>query len=148
MKFQSYPKSTNIDAFERKIGTCRNTAYLTLDSKKKKIDWFIITWKLLSIPLNFHVCHHHHNFVVILHELLRHVTDEKLWNFSQCFEISFQKKVEIHVVIFMSVTREVYCFPRCLLIFSFDRHVIYHSKGLWEYIPKSNRLSVPRSSNE
>ena len=36
-----------------------------------------------------------------------------------------------------SVTGEVYCFPRRQLIFSFGRRVIYHSKGLWEYIPKS-----------
>ena len=36
-----------------------------------------------------------------------------------------------------SVTGEVYCFPRSQLIFSFGRRVIYHSKGLWEYIPKS-----------
>ena len=36
-----------------------------------------------------------------------------------------------------SVTGEVNCFPRRQLIFSFDRHVIYHSKGLWEYILKS-----------
>ena len=32
---------------------------------------------------------------------------------------------------------EVYCFPRRQLIFNFDRRVIYHLKGLWEYIPKS-----------
>ena len=39
-----------------------------------------------------------------------------------------------------SVTLAIYCFPRRLLIFSFRRRVIilvYHSKGLWEYIPKS-----------
>ena len=39
-----------------------------------------------------------------------------------------------------SVTEVVYCFPRRQLIFSFGRRVIllvYHSKGLWEYIPKS-----------
>ena len=36
-----------------------------------------------------------------------------------------------------SVTGEVYCFPRRQLIFSFGRRVIYHSKNLWEYIPKS-----------
>ena len=36
-----------------------------------------------------------------------------------------------------NVTGEVYCFPRRQLVFSFDRRVIYHSKGLWEYIPKS-----------
>ena len=36
-----------------------------------------------------------------------------------------------------SVTWEVYCFPRRQLIFSFDGRVIHHSKGLWEYIPKS-----------
>ena len=50
-----------------------------------------------------------------------------------------------------SVTGEVYSFPRCQLIFNFDRRAIYHSKGLWEYIPKSLPsvcLSVPRSSNE
>ena len=35
------------------------------------------------------------------------------------------------------VAGEVYCFPRYQLIFSFGRRVIYHSKGLWEYIPKS-----------
>ena len=35
------------------------------------------------------------------------------------------------------VTGEVYCFPRRPLIFSFGRRVIYHLKGLWEYIPKS-----------
>ena len=35
-----------------------------------------------------------------------------------------------------SETREVYCFPRRQLIFSFDRRVIYHLKGLREYIPK------------
>ena len=29
-----------------------------------------------------------------------------------------------------SVAGEVYCFPRRQLIFSFDRRVIYHSKGL------------------
>ena len=29
-----------------------------------------------------------------------------------------------------------YCFPRRQLISSFGRRVIYHSKGLWEYIPK------------
>ena len=29
-----------------------------------------------------------------------------------------------------SVTGEVYCFPRRKLIFSFDRRVIYHLKGL------------------
>ena len=34
----------------------------------------------------------------------------------------------------------VHYFPRqarCQLIFSIDRRVIYHLKGLWEYIPKS-----------
>ena len=36
-----------------------------------------------------------------------------------------------------SVTGEVYCFPRRQLIFSFGGCVIYHLKGLWEYIPKS-----------
>ena len=36
-----------------------------------------------------------------------------------------------------SVTGDVYCFPRWQPIFSFDRRVIYHLKGLWEYIPKS-----------
>ena len=36
-----------------------------------------------------------------------------------------------------NVTGEVYCFPRRQLIFRFGRRVIYHSKGLWEYIPKS-----------
>ena len=36
-----------------------------------------------------------------------------------------------------SVMGEVYCFPRRQLIFSFNRRVIYHSKGLWEYIPES-----------
>ena len=36
-----------------------------------------------------------------------------------------------------SVIGEVYCFPHCQLIFSFDRRVMYHLKGLWEYIPKS-----------
>ena len=36
-----------------------------------------------------------------------------------------------------SVTGEVYCFPRLQLILSFGRRVIYHLKGLWEYIPKS-----------
>ena len=36
-----------------------------------------------------------------------------------------------------SVTGEVYCFPRHQLIFSFDWRVIYHLKGLWEYILKS-----------
>ena len=36
-----------------------------------------------------------------------------------------------------SVTGEVYCFPRRQLVFSFNRRVIYHLKGLWEYIPKS-----------
>ena len=35
-----------------------------------------------------------------------------------------------------SVTRKAYCFPRRQLIFRFGRRVIYHSKGLWEYIPK------------
>ena len=35
-----------------------------------------------------------------------------------------------------SVTGEVYCFPRRQLIFSFGRRVIYHLKGLWEYIMK------------
>ena len=29
-----------------------------------------------------------------------------------------------------SVAGEVYCFPRRQLIFSFDRRVIYHLKGL------------------
>ena len=29
-----------------------------------------------------------------------------------------------------SVTGEVYCFPRCQIIFSFGRRVIYHLKGL------------------
>ena len=39
----------------------------------------------------------------------------------------------------LSVTGEVYCFPRRQLIFSVGNRVIYHSKGLclWEYIPKS-----------
>ena len=36
-----------------------------------------------------------------------------------------------------SVTGEFYCFPRRQLILSFGRPVIYHLKGLWEYIPKS-----------
>ena len=36
-----------------------------------------------------------------------------------------------------SVTGEVYCFPRRHLILSFGRRLIYHSKGLWEYISKS-----------
>ena len=36
-----------------------------------------------------------------------------------------------------SVTGEVYCFPHRQLIFSFVRRVIYHSKGFWDYIPKS-----------
>ena len=36
-----------------------------------------------------------------------------------------------------SVTGDVYCFPLRQLIFSFGRRVIYHLKGLWEYIPKS-----------
>ena len=47
--------------------------------------------------------------------------------------------------------REVYCFSRRQLIFSFSRLVIYHSKGLREYIPKSIQFVchfVPRSSNE
>ena len=35
------------------------------------------------------------------------------------------------------VTGEVYCFLRRQLIFSFDWRVIYHWKGVWEYIPKS-----------
>ena len=35
-----------------------------------------------------------------------------------------------------SVTGEVYCFPRRQLILSSRRCVIYHSKGLWQYIPK------------
>ena len=50
-----------------------------------------------------------------------------------------------------SVTGEVYCFPRRQLNFSFDRRVIYHLKGLYEYIPKSIQSvcpPVPRSSNE
>ena len=34
------------------------------------------------------------------------------------------------------VKGEVHCFPRRQLIFSFGRRVIYHLKGLWEYIPK------------
>ena len=34
-------------------------------------------------------------------------------------------------------TGEVYCFPRRQLIFRFGRRVIYHLKGLCEYIPKS-----------
>ena len=34
------------------------------------------------------------------------------------------------------VTGEVYSFPCRQLIFSFGRHVMYHLKGLWEYIPK------------
>ena len=36
-----------------------------------------------------------------------------------------------------SVTGEVYCFPRRLLVFSFGRRVIYRSKGLSENIPMS-----------
>ena len=36
-----------------------------------------------------------------------------------------------------SETGEAYCFRRRQPIFSFERHVIYHLKGLWEYIPKS-----------
>ena len=36
-----------------------------------------------------------------------------------------------------SVTEEVYCFPRCKLIFSFYRRVIYHLRCLREYIQKS-----------
>ena len=50
----------------------------------------------------------------------------------------------------LSVTREVYSFPRHQPIFCFGRRVIYHLKGLWEYIPKSIPSacpSVPRSSN-
>ena len=38
-----------------------------------------------------------------------------------------------HLLLFMpppSVTEEVYCFPRRQLIFSFDKRVIYHLKGL------------------
>ena len=35
-----------------------------------------------------------------------------------------------------SVMGEIYCFPRYQPIFSFGRRVIYHTKGLWEYIPK------------
>ena len=54
-----------------------------------------------------------------------------------------------------SVTGEVYCFPHYQLILSIDGRVVFHLKGLWEYIPKSIlsvwlsvRLSVPRSLNE
>ena len=36
-----------------------------------------------------------------------------------------------------SVKGEVYCFPRRRLIFRFAVRVIYHSKGLLEFIPKS-----------
>ena len=39
-----------------------------------------------------------------------------------------------------SVTGEVYCFPHRQLIFSFGRRVIYNSKGLSEYIPKSDQI--------
>ena len=35
-----------------------------------------------------------------------------------------------------SITREVYCFPRHQLFFSFGRYIIYHSKGFLEYILK------------
>ena len=44
--------------------------------------------------------------------------------------------IYIYLCLPPSVTREVYCFPFRQLIFSFGRRVIYHSKGLWEYISK------------
>ena len=47
----------------------------------------------------------------------------------------------------LSVTGEVYCFPRHQQSFRFGWRFIYHSKGLSEFIPKSIP-SVPRSSNE
>ena len=77
-------------------------------------------------------------------------------NESKCLEVILQSCVIMNLP---SVTGKVYFFPRCQLIFSFDRRIIYHSKGLWEYIPKSIPsvrisinlsvcLSVPRYSNE
>ena len=54
------------------------------------------------------------------------------------FPLLFSNKCDISI--FMpppGVTGEVYCFPRRQLIFSFGRRVIYHLKGLWEYISKS-----------
>ena len=45
----------------------------------------------------------------------------------------------------------MYCYPSRRLIVRFGRRVIYHLKGLWEYIPKSIPficLSVPQSSYE
>ena len=50
---------------------------------------------------------------------------------------SFSIMISMYLCLSPSVTVEVYCFPRRQLIFSFGRRVIYHSKGLWEYIPKS-----------
>ena len=45
---------------------------------------------------------------------------------------------------------EVYCFRRHQLIFTFDRRVIYHLKGLLRVLSEIDSvcLSVPRSSNE
>ena len=45
--------------------------------------------------------------------------------------------IEPSLCLLPSVTGVVYYFPRRQLILSFDRCVIYHSKGIWEYIPKS-----------
>ena len=59
----------------------------------------------------------------------------------------FQYLIFFFLCLPLSVTGKVYCFPRHQLFFSFGRRVIYQSKCLWKYIPKSI-LSVPRSSNE
>ena len=56
-----------------------------------------------------------------------------------CLLLGTEARMDIKQLIMPSkrVTGEVYCFPHCKLIFSFGGRVTYHSKGLWEFIPKS-----------
>ena len=60
-----------------------------------------------------------------------------MWWLLLCYVRAIIVLCEGYICLFPSVTGEVYCFPRRQVIFSFGRRVVYHSKGLWEYIPKS-----------
>ena len=80
--------------------------------------------------------------------------DEEGFDIGYLNEISQPTKPSVPVVSLLclppSLMGEVYYFRCHQLIFRLDRHVIYHLKGLLEYIPiiDSVCLSVPRSSNE
>ena len=79
-------------------------------------------------------CINFRSITPILHFLLNFFILEIVPSLSSYSKIN---GVVCHLIMPPNGVMGVYCFPRRQLIFSFGRHVIYHSKGLWEYIPKS-----------